>query len=187
MQCRAPTSSRGWPGPGRRPRSSPSSSLCLVGMSVWEYYVARRRAAARHPRPRHDPRRPPVHLAPRQRLHLPRLARHRRAAALGAARHRHRLRLRRVPLGVAAPLPRRDATGEANSPLRRTREGVIRSNGKLRAVFRRGRYPLPKSPEGATSTSPRGRRLASRSTRYGGSSTRMCSRFAGEELGRRLE
>ena len=79
--------------------------LCLVGMSVWEYLLARRRAAPRHPRPRHHARRPAVHLAAGQRLHLPGLARLLRLAAVGAARHRAGLRLRRVPLGVARVRP----------------------------------------------------------------------------------
>ena len=54
-----------------RSSSSSASSACRCG----SIYAPGGAPAPRHPRPRHDARRPAVHLAPRQRLHLPRLAR----------------------------------------------------------------------------------------------------------------
>jgi hypothetical protein len=62
---------------------------------------AGRRPPSRHTGPRHDARRPPVHLTAGQRLHLPGLARPRRHAALGAARDLSCLRFRGVPMGLA--------------------------------------------------------------------------------------
>ena len=74
--------------------------LLLCGMTVWEFASPGGGPRRRHPRARHDARRPPVHLAARQRLHSSCLARARRPEPLVGSRPLAHLRPRGVSMGV---------------------------------------------------------------------------------------
>ncbi len=76
----------------------------------------RRGAAQRDPRIGYDPRRSFVHLSAGQRVHIPRLAGVLRHAHVGRLCHLHRLRLRRIQVGM-----RRSGWGHDGSPVGLTR------------------------------------------------------------------
>ena len=80
---------------------------------------SRRRPAARHSGPRHDPGRPAVHFPARLRLHPARMARRLRRASLGRRRPVSAVRIFGVPLGLGRGhliLGQADLNVAGNSP-----------------------------------------------------------------------